>query len=404
MPAADFRAELRRSWRALLATSLGLGSGMALHPFVLNVLAPHLVEGMGWSRADFALAGMAAGLAVFSYPLVGRLADRFGVRRIGSIGVAATVCSYLAIAALNGPLGWYVGILALQLTLGAMTTGPVFLRLVVRNFDRSRGLALAIAVSTPAVVAALGSPLLAALIEAADWRTGSVAVAIYCGVTGCAALLLVPDPAPVAEGAPAAADEAAVDTGGFRALLVDPRYRRLLLVTVLVSMPLVLTSSQLALVLVDNGMGMALAGSVAGLFPAGTIAGRLLAGLALDRYSARVVGAVGLALPALGMLLIVSPLDSVAALSTAVLLMGLAFGAEGDILAYITSRYFDLDNYGTALGTLFAAVGASAMLSAPLLSLSLGQGAGYTGFLLVASCSVLVGSAVLLGLRGEVRR
>ncbi len=391
---SGFFEEFRRNWRALVATSLGLASGMALHPFVLNILAPHMVQALGWSKSEFAMAGAAAALAIISYPLVGRLADRFGVRRIGAIGLAATVLSFVGIASLQGPMRWYIAILILQLTLGAMTTGPVYLRLVVRSFDSGRGLALAIAVSTPAVIAAFASPLLSLFIDAAGWRAGSLAVAAYCLCVGSLALLLIPRGETAASGEPGA-----VGGVGIRELFAIPAYRVLLATTALISVPLVLTSTQLALVLVDNGMTMAVAGSVAGLFPAGTIAGRMLAGLALDRFPAEFVGVVAFGLPALGMLLLASPLDQAAVLALAVLLMGLAFGAEGDILAYIVSRYFDLHSYGTALGTLFGAVAASALVASPVLSLSLHFGGGYTAFLLLASVSVALGSGLLLRMR-----
>ncbi|MFV8819041.1 MFS transporter [Haliea sp. E17] len=393
-------ADLRAGWRALLATSLGLSSGMAIHPFVMNVLAPHVVSGMGWSKADFALAAMVSGLAIFSYPVVGRLADRFGVRRTGAVGIAATVLSYLAIAALDGPVGYYVAILILQLTLGAMTTGPVFLRMVIAAFDRSRGLALAIAVSAPALVAALASPLLAALIEVAGWRTGSLAVAAYSLLVGALALALVPGAAgKTSAGGPTETAGESPAGVGFRALFASRAYRILIATTILVSLPLVLTQSQLSLVLIDNGMSMSAAGSIVGLFAVGTIIGRLLAGLALDRFPAEYVGAIAFCLPAVGMLLLAAPWDTTPVLAAAIILMGLAFGAEGDVLAYMVSRYFDLASYGTALGTLFAAVGISAMLGALLLSQSLRLWQGYTLFLLVASVSVLAGCLLLLGLR-----
>ena len=80
---------------------------MALHPFVINLLAPHLVAAMGWTKAQFAMASVVSGLAILSYPVVGYLADRFGVRRIGGLGVMAASSSYVAIAMLDGPIRHY---------------------------------------------------------------------------------------------------------------------------------------------------------------------------------------------------------------------------------------------------------------------------------------------------------
>lgn len=401
MSLSDYLVDFRTGWRPLLACSLGLSSGMALHPFVMNVIAPHVVQAMGWSKADFALAAMVSGLAILSYPVVGRLADRFGVRLVGGTGIVATSLSYVAIAMLDGPIGYYVAILILQLSLGAMTTGPVFLRMVVRSFDRSRGAALAIAVSAPPFVAILASPLLAALVDARGWRIGSLTVAAYAIVAGFSALALIPRDL-------ASATSAQAHGGGshtnMRALLANRPYRILLATTVLVSVPLVMTNSQLALVLINNGMTMAAAGSTIGLFAFGTVAGRLSAGLALDRIGAEIVGAVAFSLPAVGMLLLASPFDHPAILGLSILAIGLAFGAEGDILAYMVSRQFGLDNYGTALGIVFAAVGTATMLGAFVLSQSLRLWGGYTGFLIFGSISVVLGSALLLSLRPRAGR
>jgi len=70
MALTDHASEFRLGWRALLATSLGLASGMALYPFLINILAPHLVEAMGWTKSQFAMAGMVSGLSIFAYPIV----------------------------------------------------------------------------------------------------------------------------------------------------------------------------------------------------------------------------------------------------------------------------------------------------------------------------------------------
>jgi len=386
--------DLRAGWRALLAVSLGLASGLPLQPFVMSVLAPRLVMAMHWSKAEFAGVAAAAALTIPAYPIVGRLADRFGVRVVGGIGLAAMTAGYCGIAALDGSISHYIGILLVQVAFGAMTTGPVYLRLIVRDFDRSRGLALAIAVSFPAVVAAVASPLLARYIESDGWRAGAIAVAIWTLVAGIAALVLVP--AKTGDDVPM--DGPALKRAGFREVFANRTFRRLILITVLVSMPLVLSNAQLALVLVDNGLDAATASAMVGLFAVGTIGGRLGAGVALDRFAARLVGAITFSLPAFGMLLLASPFDQPVVLGLAILSIGVAFGAEGDVLAFIVSRWFPIGNYGTALGMLFAAAGSAAGVGAAMLGLSLNRAGTYGPFLVFGSLSVILGSILLLRL------
>jgi len=145
------------------------------------------------------------------------------------------------------------------------------------------------------------------------------------------------------------------------------------------------------------------AGALLGLFAFGSIAGRLAAGVALDRFTAEFVGAIAFCLPAVGMLLIAAPFDQMEIFAAAMLLIGIAFGPEGDILAYIVSRIFGPETYGAALGTLFAAVGVSAMVAAFVLSQTICRWGKYTGFLLFGSVSVVAGSALPLAMREGVK-
>lgn len=388
--------DFTKHWRPLLAASLGLSAGMPLNLFALSVLAPHLVNSMGWSKADFALTGMVGGLSILSYPLIGRLADMFGVRRVAFVGVTASALSYALMGLLQGSLGQYIAILILQVTLGAATTGPVYLRLVVQNFTETRGVALAVAVSMPPLVASIGSPLLSALIESVDWRAGCFALAAFAATLGTIALSLAPRER---QSAQSPKGQSAHAGGDVRSLLSNRIFRLLIGSTILVSLPVALANSQLALVLVESGVSVLLAGSIVSFFAMGVVAGRLLGGLALDRFEAEIVGAVALSLPAIGMLLMASPFDHVIVLAFAVLLIGLASGAEGDLLAYLIVKHFGLQIYSTALGLMFAAVGLAMMLGAIILSLSIRFTGGYTIFLSASTIGVLAGCALLLQLR-----
>lgn len=248
---------------------------------------------------------------------------------------------------------------------------------------------------------ALASAQFAHLIDVQGWRLATVVVAAYAFVTGIAAIVLTPTDQNLQKDDGGASTSAA---SSVRVLFQNRRYRSLLMVTFLVSMPLVLTNSQLALVLIDNGLSAVDAGSILALFAFGTIAGRLSAGLALDRFAAEWVGAVAFSLPAIGMLIIVGPYDQIAALALAVVLIGLAFGAEGDVLAYIVSRIFDPEAYGMALGVVFATVGLSATCGAILLSQTLGYWDSYNGFLITGSLVALFGSGLLLSGGSRLKR
>lgn len=84
------------------------------------------------------------------------------------------------------------------------------------------------------------------------------------------------------------------------------------------------------------------------------------------------------------------------ALILAFVLVGVAFGGEGDILGYLVVRYFGIEVYSTVLGCIIAAIGAAIATGAALLSITL-KGAGtFNTFLVAAAVGVSIGSAMFL--------
>ena len=387
----DFRAK----WRPLAGASLGMGSGMALNSFILSIFAPHLLAALGWSKADFAMAGALSIFTLASIPVVGRLTDLFGVRRVAMIGVVVTPLSFVGLGRLGGSLHEYMVLLVIQLTICATTTMTVYSRLIVQHFDSSRGGALAITAATPALVGAIGSPLITGFIAAHGWRAGYLAVATYCGITGVLALLCIPSAEPRR---PTVPEPVKRQRGDYRAVFSTRVFWLIFLSAFLVSLPQVLTNSQLALVLMEVGGSARLAGQAVSTFALAVIVGRIGAGIALDRFPAEWVGAASLGLPGLGMFLLASPLHQAPVLVASVALIGLAFGAEGDVLAYIVVKHFGVRIYGTVIGLAFAGIGSAAAIGSIALSQSIRLTGSYATFLVFGGIGVLAGALLLLAL------
>jgi MFS family permease len=126
------------------------------------------------------------------------------------------------------------------------------------------------------------------------------------------------------------------------------------------------------------------------------IAGRFVCGVALDRLPAHIVAAVAMGLPGIGCFLIASAWDSFAVLVVAVFCLGSAWGAEGDVIAFLVSRRFSLEIYSTVLSVLMAAIGVSSALGAAVLSRTLRDNPSFNGFLVFAGGAALVGGALFL--------
>ncbi|MGB0218040.1 MAG: MFS transporter [Sinimarinibacterium flocculans] len=390
----SYFAELRTHWRPLAASTIGHGVGIGVMAYIVGTFAPHLLAEFGWTRSQFALLGTATLLTLVFLPVVGRAADLFGVRRTALLGVIYMPMSFYALSTIGGDFRVFIAIVISQVVLGIGTSTTVYSRLVAERFVQARGLGLAIMASGPAIVGAIGSPLLSDYIDEHGWRAGYRLMAVFTACLGVLALALVPSgqqPAPAARRARSAPrDYAAIARSRAFWLIAGGMF--------LCNIAAPLHGPQLKLMLLDAGAPALDAARLVSLYAIGVIVGRFACGLALDRFAAHRIAALSMGLPAIGMFLIASPLDAWGTLWVAVSLMGLSQGAEGDIAGYLVVRHFGVGIFSSVLGLIIAALGVASSLGALLLSLSLSPTDSYTPFLAASAVAVLVGSLLFLGL------
>lgn len=396
----DF-SEFRRHWRPLTASFIGMGSALSLNSFILSTFAPYLLDEFGWSRSQWAMLGVVQMLMLFTLPVAGRLTDLFGVRRVAAVGALSFPLFLVAIATMNGDIQVYLVIYIAQTILCTTTTSTVYSRVVAENFSVRRGLALAIAGSSPPLVAALGSPLITAFVESHGWRAGYLVVAVYSAVCAVAMLALLPrrkrPPAVVvstaADGAPAGRSG-----GVYREIARMPAFWLMLAGCFLVNLPFTLATSQIKMVVLDQGISDADAAFMISIFAIGSIVGRIIAGVALDYISGHIIAAIGFGLPFFGLMLLASGFDSPAAVGLAILLMGLSFGSEGDVIPYLVTRYFKIAVFSTVVGLLSAAISSAIGLGNVILGVSLEATDSFDAYLFIAAAGSLIGSGLFLAL------
>ncbi len=392
-----YLGEIRANWRYLAAASIGLGVGYSLTNYINNVFTPHLLDEFGWSRSDIALIGVAAMLAIVCQPIAGRLTDAFGVRRMAIVGVIATPLIFMALSLMNGALPLFFLLTVLQIVVvGGTTSTTIYSRLIAQQFVHARGISLAISASAPAVLGAASVPFLSSLAETSGWRAGYVAVAVGTALAGAAAIALIP---PQADARPGAAVQAHGASRGYAAILRNPAFLLIILGMVLCNFSFSMQTSQLKVVLLDRGIDSQTGSLAISLFALSVVFGRLACGFALDRFPAYAIAALSLGLPGVGLLLLASGSVSPTTAIVAVSLLGLCMGAEGDVLAYLVMRYFQLDVYSTVLGLVLGAVALSIAVGSILLSLTLKASGSYTQFLILSGVSALAGSGLFLLLR-----
>lgn len=363
---------------------------------VTSALAPHLIAGNQWAKEDFALVGSVALVTAFAFPFIGRLADVLGVRLTALIGMVTLPMSYLAFSMMNGDLKVYIAIFVVQSILCVTTTSTVYTRLVVQYIERARGLALAIAVSGPAITGAIGGPILNEYVEANGWRASYQALAIFATIAGIIVFLLIPkEKKPANEGIlPLPAKRRARDD--YPAIFRSPTFWILAGAMLLCNLPQTILLVQLKLLLLDNGITGEGASVMFSALSIGMLAGRFSAGLALDRYAPHIVAFIALALPSIGLFTFASNFDAPAVITAAVFFLGFAFGAEGDLVAFLVARHFGVQIYGSVMGLLTFAMSFSTASGAMLLGLTMRVTGGYNLYLVICGIAVLTGASLLL--------
>ena len=384
--------EVRANWRPLAAATAGLSAGLSLSAYVNGAMGPHFLAAFGWDRSDFVLTGVMALLTFVFLPVYGRLTDLLGVRRVAIIGVVGLPLCWIAYTMMTGPIWQYFAINVALVALGAATTPAIYSRIVATCFDRARGLALAVAISGPPLLGAIGTPALDAISREHGWRAGCLAVAITIAVIGGLAIALVPgrdgDTRDVRPKGKTGRDYSVIGRSAVFWIMLGG--------VLLCNLYHTVTTAQLGVMLgdsVESGETVALLISV---FAVAVIVGRFVCGIALDRLPPHRVAAVAMALPGLGCVLLASSLDSFAVLVVAVCCLGAAWGAEGDVIAYLVARRFSLDIYSTVLSLLSAAIGVSSAVGAFILSRMLIGTDSFDGFLTFAGTAAFVGGVLFL--------
>jgi len=134
----------------------------------------------------------------------------------------------------------------------------------------------------------------------------------------------------------------------------------------------------------------ALATSILGL---ALLVGRAGTGYLLDRHFAPRVAAVIFASAGVGILLIWISRQR-PGLLTGAFLVGLAFGAEADIIAYLVSRYFGLRSLGVTVGFAFGAFVLAGGFGPLLMDFAFDRSGSYTAPFAVAFLLTLLAAGL----------
>ncbi|MGB1875447.1 MAG: MFS transporter [Rhodospirillaceae bacterium] len=343
-------------------SDLRIGAGLTGVVFYTHgVFVLPITEEFGWSRGAtqfaFSFVMMSAAL---TGPMIGGLSDKFGARRVALISMFALSLSFASLSLTTDNILVYYALWIVMSVIAAGTFPVTWTRGVNSWFDQNRGLALGLTMMGTGLVAAVGPSYAAWLIENFGWRDAYRAIG--------ATLLVVAFPVAYfffreRNAAEVAVHSTTANTGvTLREALADYRFWAMGIALLFICYGVGGLITNLVPMLTDKGLPLEYAVEKAGLVGIMVIVGRLVVGYLIDRIWAPAVACVFLILPAASCLLLAQDLPSGLMISISALAIGLAAGAELDLIAYMSSRYFGLKNYGKIYGAqfVFFAVGSGA--------------------------------------------
>ncbi|MCK9543608.1 MAG: MFS transporter, partial [Novosphingobium sp.] len=333
-----------------------------IHYHVVGALMRPLTESYGWTRAETAFAlTISSLLGPLANVAVGMLADRLGPRPVVLFGTLLFGASYMLFG-LSGPALWtWYAAAAVYAILGHGVSTVVWTMAVVRRFDAGRGLALAISMSGSGVLVSLTPTIVLALVE---W----VGVRGTFFVLGVAAAIVMFVPAyfffkdedhgarPMTR-AERSVQQAALPGLAVKQALLGTRFWRLAVALFIVSSTVGMFIVHFQSMLIDSGLSAGEAASAALMIGPMMILGRIGTGICFDRLPAPLVSGVAFAIPLFGCLLMLGFDGTMTLALIGAAIIGLGMGAEVDVVAFMTSRYFGLKRYGVLFGILIGLYG-----------------------------------------------
>lgn len=382
-----------------MAATIGTMCGIfTLTNYTQGFFVGPVTSEFGWSAPQFFLSYtvlMCSGL--LTGPLIGYIAQRVGLRTVGIVGLTGHSLAYVVLSLNTGSLVlWYLS-WALVAILGAGSLPIIWTGVLNNWFTKHRGKAIGITMAGTGLGAFLLPPIVEFLISNHGWRVA------YRGI-GLGALLISlpivfvlfkekPDSS-TATGGEVMANK--VETWG---LTTGDAMRTkqfwilgaVLFLTVIVVAGLL---SNFERIMTEQGFERSSIAQIAAVMGLTVIIGRLMVGALVDRFWAPGVAACFFLVATLGLLILVGTQVTMATALLVAVMIGLAAGAELDLLAYLTGKYFGPAHYPAIFGLIIAFFTVGAGIAPPLFGMAAQMFQGY-GTMLSISIGLLLVSILL---------
>ena len=358
--AQENASEFAQGWRVLLASFIGVAIGLTALPFyTYGVFATPLQAEFGWSRSAVQLPLLFQTIGALGLlPVIGWATDKFGARPVALISLITYFLAFASFSLMSGSLfQYYVTAFILGIA-GAGTMPITWTKAITGAFMRNRGVALGLALMGTGVTGFIAPAATNWLIEGYGWRSAYIYLALVPAIIGFPIVFFLFHEKEYKS----ASSDSIMNGLSFRDALRSYRFWLIAISFFVISFGIGGSIPNLFPLYVEAGFTRAQAGGILSTVGLSVIFGRVATGFLLDRLWAPAVAAGLMALPAISLILLIISPSNLAAAYVATILIGLAAGAEFDIIAYLASKYFGLLNYSKIYSMLYAsfAIGASA--------------------------------------------
>ena len=385
----------------MFAALVGVMCGASPLPF--NVLP--LVMGPIHAETGWDFKTISAGITIFGIiasltaPFVGGLADRYGVRSVALISLLLFGVAFASLWFVPATIPAWFGFWAVIGFIGIGSTPVTWSRAIAMWFSRNRGLALGIMLLGTSIAGLVIPQIGTRAIEAGGWRLAFPVVAM---LPLALALPLAfgwfreprPEERPVGV---TGADGALV---GLTVSEAARDYRFWVLFGSILIIALAYGGAHIHMVQMVqlHGFSAKTAAGVMGIVALGILAGRVIVGLLFDRFWAPGVAFPVLLMPALACIFLMGHGSSLSLVMLGGFMLGFAAGAESDVIAFLTAKYFGMAHYGRIYGLLYMPFGIGSAIS-PILYGAVRDATGnYDAMLTAAAMMFVCGGAALLTL------
>jgi MFS family permease len=381
-------------WRVVLAACFGVMAGFgSLFVYTFAVFVKPLSAEFNWSREAISLGfGLAAITLGLVSPMLGRLIDRFGPRRIILPCMTVFGCAIASLALLRSELWQFYASCTVLGLVGNGAAHLAYSRSISTWFQKRLGTALAF-VMVGAGLGAMILPVVAqTIVSHSGWR------AAYLSLGGLALLLGLPlswryirERGLLGQASAPVAHSGMTWQQGLRSLA----FWIIVAVLFVSSISMNGAITHLSALLTDRGITAREAALCASVLGGSSLLGRVGVGSLLDRFfGARVAFVVSL-ITAAGIFLLARA-SSFPAGCLAAALIGVGAGGEAAITPYLLTRYFGLRAFSTLYGLTWTFYAASGAIGPVILGRAFDSTGSYASLLVALAAALAVAAAMNL--------